>query len=231
MTRPDVPRYSRISTRFWLDERSAHWTDEIKLAALYFMTCAHRTLEGIFLLPLPYAAADLRWTVKKVRRAIEVLTAESFLRFDPTTSTLLIRNALKYQAPENENQAKSCLRRIAAMPKSALLTEFLTLAQHHCSRKGASPYAHVFYQLLYQQLTQPLSEPLVPLNLNLNLNLQPKTNILNLQPQPRLTGDGDSDVFLPEGDSESELALRESRIPRTSLEVLLCRSPAGRDKT
>lgn len=212
MSRPDVPRYSRISTRFWIDERSACWSDNIKLSSLYFMTCAHRTLEGIFLLPLPYASADLRWTPKKVSKAIAFLTEESFLRFDSKTNTMLIRNALRYQAPENENQAKSCLRRIANLPKTDLLLEFLLLAKQHCYRKGASPYAQTFYQLLEQQLTQQLGELLRSLNLQSSPLPQPLTKPNTSHLQPRLNGvEGAGEDFCLSQHSEEERKETEIR--------------------
>jgi hypothetical protein len=159
MSRPDVPRYSRVPEAFWM--WSVSWPDEMKIAALYFMTSPHRTMEGIFLLPVGYATADLQWTPKKVSKAITFLTEQDFLRFDPTTSTLLLKDALKWQAPENENQAKSCLRRIANLPNTALLGEFLLLAKQHCCQKGSSLYAQTFYEMLEQQekrTPQPLGQ-------------------------------------------------------------------------
>jgi hypothetical protein len=92
MSRPDVPKYSRVPGIFW--PVTVSWPDEMKLAALYFMTSAHRTLERIFLLPIGYATEDLRWTPKKVSKAIAFLTAEAFLRFDPKTNTMLIVDAV-----------------------------------------------------------------------------------------------------------------------------------------
>jgi hypothetical protein len=176
-------------------------------------------LEGIFLLPLPYVSADLRWTLKKVNKAIAFLTAEGFLRFDAQTNTLLLRNALRYQTPENSNQATSCIRRVAALPNSELLFEFLDLAKKNCLRAGASDYARTFYRMLVQQLpqipqqlqhslvqqlpqqldeqsVQPLPQQLdeqsvQPLRpLNLNLEPIPISSILNLE--LRRTGDGDA---------------------------------------
>ena len=168
-------------------------------------------MEGVYLLPMPYMAADLQWTAKKVSRAIAFLTEEAFLRFDSKTNTILIINALKIQAPENENQAKSCLRRIANLPKTDLLAEFLLLAKQHCYRKGASAYAQTFYQLLEQQLTQQLGELLHPLNLLSSSVPQPltKPNTSNLQ--PRLNGDGAGEDFcLP----QSEVERKEREIIR-----------------
>ena len=206
MSRPNVPRYSRVPTGFWSDNRSRFWSDDVKLFALYVITSAHRTLEGIFLLPLLYASADLRWSMKKVTKMIEFLTQEEFLKFDPKTTTLLIRNALRYQSPENDNQAKSCLRRIASLPTSDLLPDFLLLAKQHCLRTGASPYAQTFYTLLEQQLSQqfaqPLAQPLSPLNLNLQSESLTKPKTLNLQ--PRSNGGTEGDLSLTLRGEESE---------------------------
>jgi hypothetical protein len=200
MSHASVPRYSRVSTSFWSDNRSASWPDDVKLFALYVITAPHRTLEGIFLLPIPYASADLHWSMKKVTKAIGFLTQAGFLYFDGKTSTLLIRNALRYQAPENENQAKPCLRRIASLPISDLLPEFLILAKQHCYRAGASPFAQAFYQLLEKQFAQQLVKPFDPLNLQSESLTEPKT--LNLQ--PRRNGDQEGDFYLPQGGEESE---------------------------
>lgn len=202
MNRADIPRYSRVPERFWPSTLS--WPDEMRLFSLYSMTSAHRTLEGIFLLPIPYASADLRWNEKKVCKAIAFLTDAMFLRFDSTTNMMLIVDALKVQAPENENQAKSCLRRIANLPNTELLSAFLLLAKQHCYRKGASVYAQTFYQLLEQQLTQQLAQPLRPLNLQSSSLPQPLPNTSHLQP-PRLNGEGaGQDLYLPQGDGKEE---------------------------
>lgn len=177
---------------------TALWSDEERVAAGYFMTSSHRTMEGIFLHPVGYASEDLRWPEKKVRKAIAFLTEKEFLRFDSTTNTMLIMDALKFQTAENENQAKACLRRIADLPKTELLLNFHSLAKQHCNRKGSSSFAKIFYQLLSeqlgqqlgQQLPEELTEPLFPLNLNLNLKTKPiilnlKQNIESLNQETR----------------------------------------------
>ena len=174
MSRPIIDRYSRVPETFWL--HAVSWRDDMKLAALYFVTCRHKTVEGIFILPVEYVSADLKWTAKKVRKAIAFLVDAEFLCFDPMTNIMLIRNALKYQAPENDNQAKSCLRRIVSLPNTELVAQFLLLAKQHCYRTGASPFAQSFYQQLEQQLGKQFTEPFPPLNLNL------KSEILNLKP-------------------------------------------------
>ena len=183
MSRPDVPRYYRISTRFWDDEKSRVWPRDVKLLALYLLTCRHRTLEGIFFLPLSYVREDLAWNSKKLSKMMAVLTANQFLRYDPETRVMLIRNALRYQAPESQNVVTGAIRRIRDLPKSPLLEEFLGLAKLHCSRQGASEYACKFYDELERALGRSLEQPspralellTSDLNHNHNLNLQPQS--------------------------------------------------------
>lgn len=203
MSRVDVLKYSRTPGVFW--QMTMHWPDQMKLAALYASTCPHRTLEGIYVLPLPYISADLRWTTTKVSKAITFLTDALFLRFDSATSVLLLTDALKVQAPENENQAKSCLRRIANLPTTELLSAFLLLAKQHCYRKGASAYGQTFYQLLEQQLMQQLPQPLSPLN----LKPLPIPKTLNLE--SRLDGDRTPECLLSQVEPDEERKEAETR--------------------
>ena len=176
MTRPDVPRYYRISTRFWDDEKSRGWPTDVKLLALYLLTSRHRTLEGIFVLPLSSVCEDLHWNRKKLSKLMTVLTTNQFLRYDPEARVMLIRNALRYQAPESANVVTGAIRRIKDLPKSPLLEEFLALAKLHCSRQGGSEFPRKFYEELERALGQPLEQasprPLELLNLNLRAQAQ-----------------------------------------------------------
>lgn len=209
MSRADVSRYSRVSTRFWTDEKSSEWNDRAKLASLYAMTCPHRSLEGIFKLPPQYACADLHWTLKTWKSACTVLQESGFLKWDSRTNVILILNALRYQAPENPNQASAALRRIKDLPDTPLLQEFCALAMDHCYRKGATPAAQAFAQQLQQQLHERLGQPLSPLNLKSQSEPQPETQP---QPQPpRLNGEGNRDSFLQKVVTEEELKEAETR--------------------
>ncbi|MEQ1847107.1 MAG: hypothetical protein ABL983_16180 [Nitrospira sp.] len=177
MSRADVPRYSRISNRFWTDEKSSTWNDRVKLAALYVMTCSHRHLEGIFKLPPQYACADLNWTMKSWKSALVFLQESHFLKWDSRTSIVLIINALRYQAPENENQRTAAIRRIKDLPITPLLQDFCSLALDHCYRNGATGQAKVFAQQLNELLHERLGQPFNPLNLQSESQseTQPKT--------------------------------------------------------
>lgn len=183
MGRLDVPKYFRVSGRFWFDERAAKWPDDLKLFALYLLTNQHRTMEGIFVLPVPYMAADLRWSPKKIDQMMTALRDEEFISYDLDTNTILIRNALKYQSPENPNQSEACLRRIKELPKSSIVREFQVVARKHCYRKGPQPqrkrsrncwtncYSNTSMNSCTQQGTLLIFNLHLHLNLKLNLYL------------------------------------------------------------
>ncbi len=184
MARPDVPRYYRVSTRFWTDERSSKWPRDVQYLALFLLTCRHRELEGIFVLPLHHITADLHLTVKKVKKCIGVLTENGFLRYDPATKVMLIRNALKYQCPESENVIKGAIRRIVDLPQSPLLIEFLGLAKLHCNREGASDFAKDFYVRLERAFEL------------LNLNLPSQSKSESSSEPPLIAEEESSDLLL-----------------------------------
>jgi len=177
----------------------------VKLAALYVMTCSHRTLEGIFKLPPQYACADLHWTMKTWTRACTVLQESGFLKWDSRTNVLLIVNALRYQAPENPNQAEAALRRISDLPDTPLLQEFCDLAFDNCYRKGATTAAQLFGKQLHEQLDQRLGKQLRPLNLKPLTQPVPKTKPIPVSlSEPRLNGAQKWDEGLLVSQSEEE---------------------------
>ena len=167
MPRANVPRYFRVSVRFWSDEQVRKWPDNVKQLALYFLTCSHRSLEGIFVLPLEYVCADLQWSARRVKKAMAVLNENGFLRYDPATKVMLIRNALRYQCPESENVIKGAIRRILDLPNTPLLDEFLALTKMHCCREDTPTLPTDFYLRLEQALERPSERALELLNLNL----------------------------------------------------------------
>ena len=156
-TRPDVPRYYRVACHFWSDEKVATWPDSQKLFALYLLTTKHRTLEGFFVLPPQYIAADMGWPLRRVKDMLLKLEADGFIRFDEKTSLLLVRNALKYQQPDSKNVQKAVIARVRNLPEiPALMNEFLVLARSHCLRSGLSPFAQAFPDLLEREF-RPVS--------------------------------------------------------------------------
>ncbi|MBX3325179.1 MAG: hypothetical protein U0223_07560 [Nitrospira sp.] len=156
-TRSDVPRYYRVACHFWSDEKVVNWSESLKLFALYLLTTKHRNLEGFFVLPPEYIAADMRLPLRRVKDALGKLEQEGFLRFDGKANLLLIRNALRYQQPDSKNVVKAVIARVRNLPDNQeLRNEFLSLARVHCLRSGLSPFAQGFPALLEREF-RPVS--------------------------------------------------------------------------
>lgn len=128
-----APTYYRVSPKFWVDSET--WADDTKLLGLYILTCEHRTVEGLFRLPLNYMAGDLGWPRERLAEPLAELLAEGFIEHDPERSLVLIVNAMKYQCPQNPNMVTHALRLLAPIPPDSPLTStFKRLAERYCQR-------------------------------------------------------------------------------------------------
>lgn len=122
-------RYNRVPASYW---RISHgWGDRLQKLGLYLQTCTHRTGEGLYLLPLPYAARDLEWTQTITERHMRELVGHDFISWDATSEVVLLHNALEIQAPTTEKQIKGAITRLKELPPSPLLSVLFRLAQVH----------------------------------------------------------------------------------------------------
>jgi hypothetical protein len=134
-----VPRYYRVSPKFWTDHA---WSDDARLLALYLLTCSHRTTEGLYRLPKAYARADLGWSAEplgkglpeRLDQALAELVASDFCTYDERAQVMLIHKALKHQSPENGNQVTAALRQLEDLPRTPLTSKFRGLAERFCQR-------------------------------------------------------------------------------------------------
>ena len=121
--------YSRISARFWIDTKN--WGDRNQLVALYLLTNAHRTMEGLYHLPLGYLCADLSLSPKQATAALEVIERHGLVSYDDEAEVVFIRKALKHGAPRTANHIKGAIRRLRAVPPSPLWNAFLMACECH----------------------------------------------------------------------------------------------------
>ena len=124
-------RYFRVGPRFWTDSMVRPWDDATKLAAMYVLTCEHRITEGLFRLPLLYAAHDLDWTTERVEASFKVLANDGFMLWDRAVDVVLIVNALRWQPPAATNNRKHAVKAIRDLPQTDLLYDFMKLADRH----------------------------------------------------------------------------------------------------
>jgi hypothetical protein len=110
--------------------------------AIYCLTCRHRNLEGLYRLPLSYAATDLGWTPRKATKALERLVADGFVEYDSDAEVVFVRNALKYQAPKSGPQVTGAVRALSEVPPTRLRDAFLQAVDVHAPELATALDGH-----------------------------------------------------------------------------------------
>lgn len=158
-------RYYRISPKLWRHAMIHRWAPETTTVAVYLLTCSHRNLAGLYLLPIPYVVADLRISEDVVQAAFATLEAEDVIRYDAEHCVLLLVNALQYDAPENGNQRKGALKYLAEVPDSPLWQDLLEQAQQYAPQL-AEDILTQFPKRFNKPLPKPFTEPMAQQNAN-----------------------------------------------------------------
>jgi hypothetical protein len=153
-----MPSYFKVFTKFWGDPDMDRCSDDAKLLALYLLTGPHRRSEGLFRLPKLYICSDLGWTLERLAEPFRELLGEpfgepGFMAYDEQAQVVLIRKALKYQPPENDNQVVACIRQLEDLPDTPLTSEFRRLAERYSERLA---------KRLPEGFGKPLPDPLTP---------------------------------------------------------------------
>jgi hypothetical protein len=124
-----MSKYQRVYTEFWRETRA--WEGDERVLALYLLTCEHRRMEGLFPLPIAYAAHDISWPTERVEKALAGLTGRGWAVHDG--EWVLIVNALRYDQPNRGNQTKSAARAVdGASTASPLYHLFYAAARRFC---------------------------------------------------------------------------------------------------
>lgn len=118
-----------VSPRFWDDEKASGWNDSQQKLALYLLTCKHRNLEGLYVLPLSYAAEDCGWSVTKTRKHLDVLCDDGFCEYDEAAKVVLLPRALDYYQPKSPKQIAGALADLEKVPTTTLQQRFVEEAQ------------------------------------------------------------------------------------------------------
>jgi hypothetical protein len=119
--------YRLVYPKFWRTAKARAWTDEQRLLSMYLLTCEHRNTEGLFYMPLEYAAADLGWSPTDVAKWMGSL--DGFVSFDPAADVVFLHNALKHQPPKSDKQVIGAASELSGVPKTTLWPAFHQAAQ------------------------------------------------------------------------------------------------------
>jgi hypothetical protein len=148
---PEDLVYFRVSPRIWYEDG---WSDDAKLLALYLLTNEHRIAEGLYRLPKDYILGDLKWSAERLAEPFAQLSRDGFMKYDETARVVFVVNALKYQAPANDNCRKSAAKKLRELPETPLFGDLLASARLYCE-----PFAKRLPELLPERFGEPIPEP------------------------------------------------------------------------
>lgn len=130
-------RYQKIYSQIWHDEKFIALSEDAKFLFFYLLTSPHNNSVGLYILPRQYALADLNWKAQRFNKPFMELLRLDFIMYDETVRLLCIKNHLKHNTLENENQSKAAAKVVATLPKSSL------------------------YSDIFEQLKKPFHKPLI----------------------------------------------------------------------
>jgi len=118
-------RYQKIYSQIWQDEKFITLSQDAKYLFLYIITSPHSNSIGLYVLPKQYICADLKWDMKRLGKPFGELLAKGLILYDETVNLICVKNHLKFNPIENENQAKAASKIVIHLPKSAIYSTIL----------------------------------------------------------------------------------------------------------
>lgn len=155
----DRGRYTRIKSRFWIDEKSGRWSNDLKLLALYLLSCPHGNMLGCFVLPKLYICADLGWDADKLEPLFSTLIKEGFIAYDDSTNVIFVKKHLKHNPIENSNQAQAAIKVVNELPRTHLLSQVAQAIREN-GKQFLEPLVREIEELLAKPFPEPLDKPL-----------------------------------------------------------------------
>lgn len=143
--------YTKVESQFWRDEKMKPASDEAKLLMFYLLTSPHKNLIGFYYLPHAYGCADLKWSQEKYKSALQELIDLDRIVYDDNSEVVLIKNHLKYNPIQNQNQAKAAIEKFNELPKTTDTKPFA-----EALAKNFKPFMQPLRELLQQRLGQPV---------------------------------------------------------------------------
>lgn len=133
-------RYTRIKSRFWVDEKVRAWDNDTRFLALYLLTSPHNNILGCYVLPKLYICEDIGWLPEQLTKPFNQLIEDDFIKYDESNRVMLLSNYLKHNPIENGNQATAAIKQLNELPTSPLFQDL---------------------KALLEQLNKPFLEPLL----------------------------------------------------------------------
>lgn len=124
--------WNRVYAQIWSNPEFRSWTEDGRHAALYVLTCDQRSTEGLFRLPLVFAAYELQWPQGRVDDAFAELESSGFVVLDRDVDLVWIVNALRWEQPKGDKRLKGAVAALLKTPKSSIRADYLENARIEC---------------------------------------------------------------------------------------------------
>lgn len=108
--------YGVIHTSFYTSETTRRLSDRAFRLAVYLISGPHTSMIGCFYLPGGYVCEDLGWSPETLSEGFRELLAKGFVTRDERLNWVFVTNFLKFNGPENPNQAKAMMKAFDRVP-------------------------------------------------------------------------------------------------------------------
>lgn len=142
--------YSKIESKFWMDEKTTIISPEARYIMLYLLTSPHKNMLGFYYLPKPYIIHDVKLSPERFELGFRELLGSKMIFYDEKASVMLLPNYLKHNPLDNPNVVKSAIEKLDELPKNSLEPLFLQALQR---------YGKPFYQPLIENVKERLNTP------------------------------------------------------------------------
>jgi hypothetical protein len=157
--RNEKGRFRSLSTRVYLDEKVRRF-DFLAKGVWQYLLCNHHTtmLPGVYPLRETTAAEELGITLEEFRKGFSQPFREGMVEADWDAGLVWVRNAWKYEQPQNPNQVR-CWRDLLAheLPECALLTRAVRTIIKELSGFYVTPAG--FLNACAEHLPEPFRQP------------------------------------------------------------------------
>lgn len=126
--------YSKISTKFWISQKSKGIKDlpiETRLVAIYLMSSPHSSMIGIYYLPIALMAHDTGISIESASCAIEQLVEAGFCQYDFDMGYVWViemaYQEMGSQLKETDNRIKGIEETLQSLPPLCFMEDFFTL--------------------------------------------------------------------------------------------------------
>ncbi|MPM13396.1 hypothetical protein SDC9_59753 [bioreactor metagenome] len=125
-------RYVKVFSDMWISEDFKSLTSNEKVLFMYLLSCEHCNAIGFYRLPIGYINADIGVDSKTIETCLASLEKRGMISYDKQSSMVLVRNYLRWNFLENDNQMKSAVRSFEQLKRTHLDCEFVQVVNQYC---------------------------------------------------------------------------------------------------